>query len=125
MLQQLALMVRGADTSLLDLTPQSSGLFAISLGLSSIFPDDQEMPGHGMNTAQAMPIVASPSRLSSSAADEAGVVVRPSMSSSGPVTPPANTTNAIEPQSSPPSGASARERSRSAQTSARPRPDPR
>ncbi len=31
-LQQLARIVRGADTSRLDLTPQSSGLYAISLG---------------------------------------------------------------------------------------------
>jgi len=33
-LDQLALIVRGADTSRLDLTPQSAGLYAISLGLS-------------------------------------------------------------------------------------------
>ena len=32
-LQQLAGIVRGADTSKLDLTPQSGGLYAISLGL--------------------------------------------------------------------------------------------
>jgi hypothetical protein len=47
-LQQLALIVRGADTSRLDLTPQSAGLFAISLGLSYAFPDDHEMLRHGM-----------------------------------------------------------------------------
>src|SRR3546814_16588505 len=47
-LQQLATIVRGADTSHLDLTPQSSGLFAISLGLSAIFPDDHEMLRPGM-----------------------------------------------------------------------------
>ncbi len=33
-LQALAVIVRGADTSQLDLTPQSAGLYAISLGLS-------------------------------------------------------------------------------------------
>lgn len=33
-LDQLALIVRGADTSHLDLTPQSAGLYALSLGLS-------------------------------------------------------------------------------------------
>ena len=39
-LQHLAKIVRGADTSRLDLTPQSAGLFAISLGLSRCFADD-------------------------------------------------------------------------------------
>jgi hypothetical protein len=47
-LQQLALIVRGADTSCLDLTPQSAGLYAISLGLSQTFADDHEMLGHGL-----------------------------------------------------------------------------
>jgi hypothetical protein len=47
-LQQLAAIVRGADTSRLDLTPQSAGLFAISLGLSARYSDDHEMLEHGM-----------------------------------------------------------------------------
>ncbi|HZA95550.1 MAG TPA: chromate resistance protein ChrB domain-containing protein [Burkholderiaceae bacterium] len=47
-LQQLALIVRGADTSRLDLTPQSAGLYALSLGLSHDFDDDYEMLRHGM-----------------------------------------------------------------------------
>jgi len=47
-LHQIALMVRGADTSRFDLAPQAAGLFAISLGLSAIFPDDHEMLRHGM-----------------------------------------------------------------------------
>lgn len=47
-LQQLAVIVRGADTSKLDLTPQSAGLYAMSLGLSSNFADDHEMLKHGM-----------------------------------------------------------------------------
>ena len=47
-LDRLALIVRGADTSRLDLTPQSGGLFAISLGLSAVFNDDHEMLRHGM-----------------------------------------------------------------------------
>lgn len=47
-LQQLAEIVRGADTSKLDLTPQSAGLYAISLGLSATFKDDHEMLSHGM-----------------------------------------------------------------------------
>lgn len=47
-LQRLAVIVRGADTSRLDLTPQSAGLYAISLGLSHTFEDDHEMLAHGM-----------------------------------------------------------------------------
>ncbi len=47
-LQQLATIVRGADTSRLDLTPQSAGLYAISLGLSQMHSDDYEMLKHGM-----------------------------------------------------------------------------
>jgi hypothetical protein len=47
-LEQLAVIVRGADTSRLDLTPQSAGLFAISLGLSAIYPDDHAMLAQGM-----------------------------------------------------------------------------
>ena len=42
-LQQLANIVRGADTSRLDLAPQAASLLAISLGLSHNFPDDHEM----------------------------------------------------------------------------------
>jgi hypothetical protein len=47
-LLQLAVIVRGADTSRLDLTPQSAGLYAISLGLSKTFADDHDMLRHGM-----------------------------------------------------------------------------
>ena len=47
-LQKLATIIRGADTSRLDLTPQSHGLFAISLGLSHVYQDDHEMLKHGM-----------------------------------------------------------------------------
>lgn len=47
-LQQLASIVRGADTSRLDLTPQSAGLYAISLGLSHNFVGDHEMLRHGL-----------------------------------------------------------------------------
>ncbi|WP_448191106.1 chromate resistance protein ChrB domain-containing protein [Azospirillum sp. sgz301742] len=47
-LQRLAVIVRGADTSRLDLTPQSAGLYAVSLGLSAVFKDDYEMLRHGM-----------------------------------------------------------------------------
>ena len=47
-LQQLALIVRGADTARLELTPQSAGLLALSLGLSQTFTNDHEMLRHGM-----------------------------------------------------------------------------
>ena len=47
-LDHLATIVRGADTSRHDLSPQCGGLFAISLGLSANFPDDHQMLRHGM-----------------------------------------------------------------------------
>jgi uncharacterized protein YjiS (DUF1127 family) len=47
-LDKLADIVRGADTSRLDLTPQSAGLLAISRGLSRVYADDHEMLKHGM-----------------------------------------------------------------------------
>ena len=47
-LQQLATIVRGADTSQLNLTHESAGLYAISLGLSHNFSDDHEMLKQGM-----------------------------------------------------------------------------
>ena len=53
-LQQLASIVRGADTSCLGLTPQSAGLYAISLGLSRCFADDHEMLRHGMVVYDAL-----------------------------------------------------------------------
>ena len=47
-LSHLAVIVRGADTSRLDLAPQSAGLYAISLGLSATITDDHEMLRHGL-----------------------------------------------------------------------------
>jgi hypothetical protein len=47
-LDDLAVIVRGADTSRPELTPQSPGLLAISLGMSAVFADDHEMLRHGM-----------------------------------------------------------------------------
>ena len=47
-LHRLATIVRGADTGRLELTPQSHGLLAISLGLSHNFTNDHEMLKHGM-----------------------------------------------------------------------------
>jgi rhodanese-related sulfurtransferase len=42
-LDQLAAIVRGADTSRPDLAPQSAGLLALSLGLSRLHADDHAM----------------------------------------------------------------------------------
>ena len=47
-LDELAVIVRGADTNRLDLAPQAAGLAALSLGLSLNFQDDHEMLEHGM-----------------------------------------------------------------------------
>ena len=47
-LARLAAIVRGADTGHLELTQQSAGLLAVSLGLSRNFSDDHEMLKHGM-----------------------------------------------------------------------------
>ena len=47
-LDHLATIVRGADTSRPDLTPQCAGLLAISHGLSANHQDDHEMLKHGM-----------------------------------------------------------------------------
>lgn len=47
-LQTLATIIRGADTGKLDLTAQSAGLYALSLGLSKTFADDHVMLSHGM-----------------------------------------------------------------------------
>jgi hypothetical protein len=47
-LQDLAVIVRGADTDRLGLAPQCAGLLAISLGLSHNFTDDHKMLEHGL-----------------------------------------------------------------------------
>ncbi len=47
-LLRLATIVRGADTSRLDLAPQASGLLAASLGLSRMYSDDLEQLEVGM-----------------------------------------------------------------------------
>jgi hypothetical protein len=46
-LEELAVVVRGADTDRLDLAPQCAGLLALSLGLSRLFTDDHEQLRHG------------------------------------------------------------------------------
>lgn len=47
-LLDLAVIVRGADTGKPQLTPQSAGLLAVSLGLSHNFPDDHQMLEQGI-----------------------------------------------------------------------------
>ncbi len=47
-LQRLALIVRGADTTRLDLVPEAAGLLAASLGLSRMYADDLEQLQAGL-----------------------------------------------------------------------------
>ena len=61
-LDQMAAIVRGADTSRLGLTPQSSGLYAISLGLSQNYSDDHEMLAHGMVMYLSLIHISEPTR---------------------------------------------------------------
>jgi rhodanese-related sulfurtransferase len=53
-LQQLATIVRGADTSRPELAPQSAGLLALSLGLSRLHPDDHDMLRHALGVYDAL-----------------------------------------------------------------------
>ena len=43
----IAAIVRGADTDRHNLTPESAGLLAISMGLRDLSPDDHEVLRHG------------------------------------------------------------------------------
>jgi hypothetical protein len=53
-LHALAVIVRGADTGRLDLAPEAAGLLAVSLGLSALYADDQEMLRHGLVVYDAL-----------------------------------------------------------------------
>lgn len=54
-LRDLADIVRGADTSRLDLAPQAAGLLSVSLGLSRLcLGDDQRMLAHGFVVYDAL-----------------------------------------------------------------------
>ncbi len=46
-LQEVARIVRGADTARPELAPECSGLLAVSLGLSHLFRDDHVLLQHG------------------------------------------------------------------------------
>jgi hypothetical protein len=52
-LNDLAIIVRGADTSRPELAPQAAGLLALSLGLSANFADDHQMLEHGLTMYDA------------------------------------------------------------------------
>jgi hypothetical protein len=47
-LDDLARIVRGADTDCLDVAPQCAGLLAISLGLSRLYADDHQQVRQGL-----------------------------------------------------------------------------
>ena len=53
-LNQIAAIVRGADTNRFDLAPQAAGLWAISAGLSFNYKDDQEQLEIGMKIYDAL-----------------------------------------------------------------------
>lgn len=53
-LQQMAVIVRGADTDRFDLAPQAAGLWAISAGLSYNFNNDNEQLALGMKLYDAL-----------------------------------------------------------------------
>ena len=53
-LDELARIVRGADTDRLDLTPQSAGLLAVSLGLGQLYTDDRELLERGLLVYDAL-----------------------------------------------------------------------
>ena len=53
-LERLAVIVRGADTARPELTPQSAGLLAVSLGLSRMHSDDLEQLEAGMAVYDAL-----------------------------------------------------------------------
>ncbi len=53
-IDQLAVIVRGADTDSFDLAPQSAGLWAISAGLSYNIKDDHEQLALGMKMYDAL-----------------------------------------------------------------------
>ena len=91
-------------------------------------PSNSRRSTFSRKTSQAMPIVKRPSRLSSSEPEAASVRARPSISKSGPKTPPNTTTAASQGRSPARSGASGAGMPRAARpkcTAASPIPAPR
>jgi hypothetical protein len=52
--QQIAEIVRGADTDSFELAPQAAGLWAISAGLSYNYKNDHKIPGIRMKIYDAL-----------------------------------------------------------------------
>jgi hypothetical protein len=80
------------------------------------------------NAIHAISMVARPSRLSNSEADDAGVVLKPIIRSAGPIAPPVNTTNPSHGRSPRRSGASSDvtpSARRTSKTADSPTPEPR
>ena len=53
-LQEMATIVRGADTNRHDMAPQCPGVYAVLIGLSHHFQDDHEQLRHGMVVCDAL-----------------------------------------------------------------------
>jgi len=53
-LAQLAVIVRAADTHCFEISPQAAGLAAISLGLSRVYLDDQQLLQQGLIVYDAL-----------------------------------------------------------------------
>jgi hypothetical protein len=53
-LEEMATIIRGADTNRHDLAPQCPGVYAILIGLSHNFSDDHEQLKHGMVVCEAL-----------------------------------------------------------------------
>jgi hypothetical protein len=53
-LQEMATIIRGADTNRHDLAPQCPGVYAVLIGLSRSFQDDHEQLRHGMIVCDAL-----------------------------------------------------------------------
>jgi hypothetical protein len=53
-LQEMATIIRGADTNRLDLHPACPGVYAVLIGLSVTFSDDHEQLGHGLVVCEAL-----------------------------------------------------------------------
>jgi hypothetical protein len=53
-LAEMATIIRGADTNRHDLAPQCPGVYAVLIGLSHCFSDDQEQLRHGMVVCDAL-----------------------------------------------------------------------
>jgi hypothetical protein len=53
-LQEMATIIRGADTNRHDLAAQCPGVYAVLIGLSHFFQDDHEQLKHGMIVCDAL-----------------------------------------------------------------------